>query len=54
MLSMCNLVPPGFMEVVLRYCGLGWTAGRWAGGMNQSWVRLELGVTVRHSGVVCW
>lgn len=47
----CYLVPPGFMGVVLRYCGL--VAGWWA-GMDQPWVRLELGVTVRHRGVVCW
>lgn len=51
---MYYLALPGFVRVVLRYCGLGLVAGWWAGGMDQPWVRLELGVTVRHSGVVCW
>lgn len=51
---MYYLVLPGFVRVVLRYCGPGLVAGWWAGGMDQPWVRLELRVTVRHSGVVCW
>lgn len=52
-MGMFGLVFPGLLSVALRCGDLGPMAGG-AGGTDQPWMGMKIGVAVRHSGMVCW